>query len=111
MDQLQKEAFERLGLTGLPPATDAGDRRRSGVPTEVSDEILSLPPGHVSKVEQEAYSFVIYKVEAKRKLPLAQVRDEIAREISREKLRQALEAITSRMQMHLSESYFGPNGQ
>ncbi len=37
--QLQKECYKKLGLSGLPPATDAGNRRRASVPAEASDEI------------------------------------------------------------------------
>jgi hypothetical protein len=62
----------------MPPSTDVGHRRRTGLSSEASEEVFSLQPGQVSQVQQETYSFVIYKVDTKRKLPCEQVREEIA---------------------------------
>jgi hypothetical protein len=108
LNQLQKECFEKLGFSGLAPATDAGNRRRAGMSPEVSDRVFSLQPGEVSPVQDEAYSFVIYKVEAKRKLPLEQGRGEIVTEVAKAKLKQALASITTNVWMELNEKYFGP---
>jgi len=107
LDQLQKECFETLGFSGMPPSTDVGNRRRSGMSTEVSDAVFALEPGEVSKVEPEAYSFVIYKVEAKRKLPREEVREEIAAEVAKAKLQKALHSITAHVRAELNETYFG----
>ena len=107
LERLQKEAYEALGFSGLPPATDVGNRRRANLPAEVSEEIFSLRPGEVSKVENETYSFVIYKVEAKRTLPQEQVREEITREVAKEKLERALKSITGNIRTELNEKYFG----
>jgi PPIC-type PPIASE domain len=98
LDRLQREGYEALGVSGMPPTTEVGIRRRANLPTEVRDEIFSLNAGEVSQVEKEPYSFVIYKVESKRTLPLEQVRQEIAREVSKTKLDQALKAITVQIQ-------------
>jgi parvulin-like peptidyl-prolyl isomerase len=107
LERLQKEAYETLGFNGLPPATDVGNRRRTNVPSEVSEEVFSLRPGEVSKVERETYSFVIYKVEAKWALPEEQVREEISREIAEQKLERALNSITGNIRTELNEKYFG----
>ena len=105
--RLQKEAYEMLGFSGLPPATDMGNRRRASLPVGVIEEIFSLRPGEISKVEDETHSFVIYKVEAKRALPEEQVKDEITREVAKEKLERFLRAITERVRTELNETYFG----
>jgi len=107
MDQLQREGYQALGFRGLPPATDIGIRRKANLPSEAGEEIFSLRPGDVSKVENETYSFVIYKVEAKSRPSQERVKDEIIREIAKEKLERALKNITGQVRADLNEQYFG----
>lgn len=107
LDRLQKDCFETLGFSGMPPSTDVGNRRRTGLASEVSGEIFALQPGEVSRVQAEAYSFVIYKVEAKRKLPREQVRDEILTEVAKARLKKALDSVTANVRVELNETYFG----
>lgn len=106
-DALQRDGYTRLGFPGSPPATEVGSRRRAGLLSQVADEVFALDPGQVSKVENEPYSFVIYKVEARRTLPLQMVRDEISRELSRQKVENALKAVTGNIHTDLNEDYFG----
>lgn len=106
-DELQRDGYTRLGFPGSPPATEVGNRRRAGLLSEVADEVFALDPGQVSKVENEPYSFVIYKVEARRTLPQQMVRDEISRELSRLKVENALKAVTGDIHSDLNEEYFG----
>ena len=106
LERLQKEGYESLGFGGLPPATDVGNRRRASLPSEVREEVFSLRPGEVSKVENETYSFVIYKVEARWRLAQEQVREEITRELAKEKLERALKSITGNIRTELNEKYF-----
>jgi hypothetical protein len=107
LERLQKEAYEALGFNGQPPSTSVGNRRRASLPAEVGEEVFSLKPGEVSQVEKETYSFVIYKVEAKWTLPENQVRREISREISHQKLERVLKSITGNIRTELNETYFG----
>jgi hypothetical protein len=106
-DALQRDGYTQLGFPGSPPATEVGNRRRAGLLAEVADEVFGLDPGQLSKVENEPYSFVIYKVEAKRILPEQLVRDEISRELSRRKVENALKAVTGAIQTDLDKEYFG----
>jgi len=108
LDQLQRECYEALGFIGTPPSTDVGNRRRDAMSPEVSEAVFALNPGEVSLVEQEAYSFVIYKVDAKRELPRQQVRDEIVAEVGKAKLKKALGSITANVRVEWNEKYFGP---
>lgn len=108
LERLQQEGFGALGFTGLPPSTVVGARRRRDVPPEMSDEVFSLQPGGVSRVEEETYSFVIYKLEAKRMLPLEQVKEEIARELAKRNLDRALKSIAAKIRTELNPEYFGP---
>jgi len=107
MDQLQKEGYELIGFSATPPATDVGTRRRSGLSRESSADVFALNAGEVSKVQKDTYSFVIYKVEGKWTLPEMRVKDEIAREISREKLTTSLKEIADRVATELDPRYFG----
>lgn len=111
LDRLQRETYQALGLDGVPPASDVGNRRRNGLTPEVSDDVFALRPGEISKVEQEAYSFVIYKVEQKWTQPKQQVKEEIAREISKQRLEAALKAVTGSVHAELNEEYFGRTPQ
>jgi parvulin-like peptidyl-prolyl isomerase len=77
------------------------------LPSEVREEVFSLRPGEVSKVEDETYSFVIYKVDAKWRLPKEQVREEITSELARQKLGRAFKSITGNVRTELNEKYFG----
>ena len=107
LERLQKEGYEALAFPGAPPATEVGDRRRADLPSEVCEEIFSLKPGEVSSVRNEKHSFVIYQVEARSRLSVNQVTEEIRREISRQKLEQALKAITAGIRAEFDETYFG----
>jgi parvulin-like peptidyl-prolyl isomerase len=104
-EQLQKEGYARLGLI-LPPATDMGDRRKANLLAEYRDEVFSLSTGEVSKVKQEAFSFVIYKVEEKKLLSQETVREEISHAISKQRLDNALKEITSGVHSEFNRWYF-----
>jgi len=107
VDQLQQDAYKVLGFDGVPPASKVGNRRRTGLTPEVSNDVFSLSPGEISKVEKETYSFIIYKVEEKRTQPKQRVKDEIVREISKQKLETALKSVTGNVHAELNEKYFG----
>jgi hypothetical protein len=107
LDRLQKEGYEALAFSGTPPSTEVGDRRRADLSGEVIEEIFSLRPGEVSKVQKEQYSFVIYRVEHKWTIPEEQVRTEIRREIARQKVERALKAITGNVRAELDKQYLG----
>jgi hypothetical protein len=103
--QLQREGYAALGLTS-PPATDMGNRRKANLLAESRDEILSLNAGGVSKVEKEPYSFVIYKVGKRNLLPEEAVKEEISRELSRQRLENALKEITGSVHPEFNQQYF-----
>ena len=106
-DQLQREAYARLGLP-VPPGTDIGKRRKASLLPDYRDEIFSLDSGQVSKMEQEAFSYVIYKIESKRLLSEEAVQEEISQKIARERLDKALKEISSGIQPEFNQQYFSP---
>ncbi len=105
-DDLEKEAYKTLGLTIAPPGSQIGKRRRTTLVPEEAEEIFSLKPGEASKLETENSSYVIYKVDSKRTIPIDQVKDEIARLLSRERMDSALKAITGSVHPELNPKYF-----
>ena len=108
LDRLQKEAYVAAGFNSLPPTTEVGTRRRSSLPSDVREDVFALRSGEVTKVEKEAHSYVIYKVDLKRTLPKEQVQGEISREIAKQKLEAALQSVTGSVRADLNEDYFGP---
>lgn len=110
MDQLQREAYTSLGFSGVPPTTAIGNLRRAGLLAEVREDVFGLKAGQVSKVEKEPYSFVIYKVEARRLLPKEMVADEISRELAKQKIENVIKSVTGAIHSDLNEKYFGSSG-
>jgi PPIC-type PPIASE domain len=107
-DALQKEAYTALGLTITPPATAMGVRRRGMMSHSEEEELFALKAGDVSKVEQQPAGYVIYKVESKETLPLAQVKDEISRQLTRQKIDSKVRAVTESVHASFNDKYFGP---
>jgi hypothetical protein len=107
LQRLQREGYQALGFSGPPPATNVGAKRRRDLPSGVSNEVFSLSPGGITEVKEETYSFVIYKLETKRTLPLEEVQDEVTRDLALERLDQAIQSITTKIRTELKQNYFG----
>jgi parvulin-like peptidyl-prolyl isomerase len=105
-DDLEKESYKTLGLTIAAPGTEIGKRRRATLVPEEAEEVFALKPGEISKLETESTSYVIYKADSKRTLPLDQVKDEIARLLYRERMDNALKAITESIHPEFNPKYF-----
>jgi len=108
LEKLQKEAYTTLGLTISPPSTVVGARRRGMLAQPEEQELFALKAGDVSKVEQEPAGYIIYKVESRQTLPQEQVKDEISRELFRQKLDAQLKSVTGSVQSEFNDQYFGP---
>ena len=106
-EKLQKEAYTTLGLTIAPPNTSVGTRRRGMLTPAEEQELFALKPGDVSKVEQEPAGYVIYKVESRQTLPQEQMKDEISRELFRQKMEAQMKAINSSVKADFNNEYFG----
>ncbi len=104
---VQKDVYSALGIESLP-LTDIGSVGRSGFPHEQSDELFSLGPGQVSKVEIEIASYVIYKITSKETLGETAVKDEISRQISQRKFDEAIRTVNESAKPEFNEAYFGP---
>ena len=105
-EQIQKDAYAALGLTG-PPATGLGTYARENFIEKEGAEVFSLKPGEVTQVETEPRSYVIYKVLSKETLTKEQVTDEISRLISQQKYTDAIKAAMDAAPAEFNEQYFG----
>jgi hypothetical protein len=105
--QIQKDVYATLGLSA-PPATELGNYRRADFLEKESAEVFALQPGEVSQVEMGPKSYVVYKVLAKETLPESQVKAEITRDISQQKFRDAIQAVTGSTHPEFNKQYFGP---
>jgi parvulin-like peptidyl-prolyl isomerase len=108
LDKLQKEAFTTLGLTMAPPSTSMGARRRGMMAASEEQEIFDLKAGDVSKVEQEPAGYIIYKVDSRETLPVDKVKDEISRELFRQKMEEQMKSVTASVHADFNDQYFGP---
>lgn len=106
-EQLLKEAYATLGLTTQPMNTDMGKRRRGMLPKQLEEEIFALKAGEVSKVDAEPSGYVFYKVESRQTPPLDQLKEQIARDLGKQKLEDKLKEITGSMKPEFNEKYFG----
>lgn len=109
LEKLQKEAYTTLGLTISPPATNTGNRRRGMLAPSEEKELFDLKAGDVSQVEQEPAGYIIYKVDSKETLPEAQVKDEISRELFRQKMESQLKSVNASVHADFNDQYFEPS--
>lgn len=107
-EKLQKEAYTTLGLTITPPSTAMGSRRKGMMSPQEEQELFTLRAGELSKVEQQPAGYVIYKIDSRQTLSADQVKDEISRELFRQKLDTQLKAITAAVHADFNDQYFGP---
>jgi hypothetical protein len=107
LDKLQKEAYTTLGVTVNPLSTFMGKRRMGMMLPEQEQEVFALPAGGVSRIYHEPSGFIIYRVDSKETLPLAQVKDEIAKNLFKEKFDRDVKAIMGSVHADLNGEYFG----
>jgi hypothetical protein len=105
-ETVQKEAYAALGLS-VPPSTKIGVRKRSDFIPEESEEVFSLKPGEVSKLETDVGSYTAYKVVARETLSKNEVQEEISREISQRKFKDSIDSVVESVAAEYNEAYFG----
>src|SRR5438270_7942872 len=104
-DKLQKEVLDNLQYKTTPPLT-AGKKRHGEFPPQEESEVFVLTEGSVTRVLDDGASFVIYKVDSKRTLPLDEVRGNISRTLSEQNMRDAENKVTSSASPQVNPVYF-----
>lgn len=107
-DKLQKEAYDASSNKQTPPPTTIGAQRRGTLPPDQDAQVFSLAPGGVSPLLENPGGWYVYKVESKRTLPLAEVKEEIARKLQPERLADSRNDIINSVSTKLNDNYFGP---
>ncbi len=108
-DQAEKEIYATLGLTSQPGKTDFGVKRRNMFPPDESDDIFSLKPGEVSKIHDEPFNIVFFKVESMDAVPLDQVRDQISGAVAQQDFQDRIKEITGSVHADYNDQYFKPS--
>ena len=105
--KLQVEASTQAKSEGAPPNTDLGWRGRGRLgPFE--SEVLQLKGGGVSPVLEDAQNYYVFKVEAKRMVPLATAKDEIVTALLNQRYDAKVGHLLSNVKADLDAKYFGP---
>jgi hypothetical protein len=105
MPKLQQEAYDFADYKLKAPNPRMDKVRKASIPpADVS--IFDLKKGDVSQVFNDPAGFMVYKVEAVEDLPIASVREEIARTLQSEKTKSAFESLQNSAKTTLDENYF-----
>ena len=108
-DKLQNEAFIKLGIPAPAFLPENGLRRRASFPVpDIERDVFALKPGEVTKVENEASGFTIYRLITKDTWTVEQVRGEIVRDIFRQKMEADVKGALQSVQPDLNQQYFAP---
>jgi hypothetical protein len=106
--RLQAEAYKAAGYGSTDASTkvEMQKRRRRDLrsPTEVS--VMDLKPGEISQVFDEPNGHYIYKAGAKGIVPLEQVKDEISKKLSAERLQKYQKEVQEYATPAFDEKYF-----
>jgi len=103
--KLQQEAYDLANYKMKAQNPRVDNVRKNSIPA--SDvAIFDLKKGEISPVFNDPTGFLIYKIEDKQDLPLASVREEIARAVLTEKTRKAVQDLENSVKTTLDQSYF-----
>jgi hypothetical protein len=105
-EKLQKQAYDDLGLKTPPPPTATGMQRRESLPPSQA-KVFDLQPGQISEVLDEPGGLYIFKLESKKKLPLAEATPEINRVLEQQRMKDAVDKMTNSVKPELNQEYFG----
>jgi hypothetical protein len=105
-DTLERAIDGALGLNYPPTRTEIGNRRKSSFPKPIDDDVFSLQPGQVTKIEEEHGGFAIYRLDSKQTLPVAQVQGDIVGKMNTEKINAEMSAIRGSVGVNLNDDYF-----
>ena len=104
---LQKQALERVGLTGSVPDVNLKDQSPGMIPA-AQQSVFDLKPGEISQPFVDPGATYIYKMVSEQQRPLADVQAEISKTLHDTKMRDKLSELTESVKPSLNEAYFGP---
>ena len=108
-EKVEKSAYDQLKNTTTPPTTKFGAKRRGTLPPAHEQKIFALKPGEVSDVISDSVGFVIYRIDSRQQLPFDQVKDEVKRKITQQRMEDAQQKMASATnKTEYNDAYFGP---
>ena len=106
-DQLQKDAFEALGVKN-PPTTHMAAVRRGIYAADQEKMFFTMKPGDVTAVVEQASALIIFKVEGREPPSLEKSKDEIVRILTKQNLDKQEQAQNTSVKIDYNEQYIGP---
>jgi PPIC-type PPIASE domain len=107
VDALEKEAYVTLGIGAPPPSTDMSTARHGMFPPKLDQEIFSHQSGEVFRFD-DANGYLVYRVDNRQLVPLDSVKEEIIRELVRQKMDAKTKELNAPVHATYDEKYFGP---
>ena len=93
------------------PNTNLGAKRTGAIDARYEKQISALNPGQVTEVLEDPQGLVIYKVDAKRTIPLDTVRKDIENSLQRQRFDEKMKQLLGSVKADFNESYFGAGQQ
>jgi parvulin-like peptidyl-prolyl cis-trans isomerase-like protein len=104
--KLQAEAFQLAEIKDEAPSTSMGKVRGDNLPSSQLS-VMDLKPGEISPLLLDRAGYVIFKVGAKRILPLSEVREDIRKTVVEQRRQAEIDAILKSATPSYDETYFG----
>jgi hypothetical protein len=108
--KLQNDAMQHAGVKQPSPDVNVGARKPGSLPVQ-HETVFELKAGEVSQPYNDPSASYLYKVVSIREIPLAEVKDAIAHQLSQQMTKDKMESIASSVTPELNETYFGPPPQ
>ena len=106
-ETIQKTVFTQLKTTTEPPSTKFGAKRRGTLPPAHEQKVFALKQGEVSEVIPDSIGYVIYRVDSRQQLPLDQVKEDVKRRVTQQRIEDARQHFATSSKADYNDSYFG----
>ena len=110
-DKLEAEAYAAAKMPGAPPTTGLGWKRRGAMDPRHEPQIVTMKAGQLSEIIEDAQSFYIYKVDGKRMIPLASIKEDLERGLAGQMAENKVRALLGGIKVELNDAFFGPSPQ
>jgi hypothetical protein len=107
MEALEQEISAALNVK-KPPSVHLAPVRRGVYAKEQEEMLFTLKSGDVSRVIEQPSVFLIFKLEERKTPTLTDVKDEIQKKLSQNKLEQLTASAAGTISVDYNEDYFGP---
>jgi len=104
---LQKDALSHMGLNGSVPDVNIKDQSPGMFP-DAHQSIFQLKPGEISQPFTDAGASYLYKMVSESEKPLSEVKQQIAKTLHDQMMRDKMQEVTASFTPVLNEAYFGP---